>query len=159
LPSCLLGLPRAAHSRRHLFANAAIAASRVGSRASATSFSQRRRLASASVRRGSRAVTIIESEHGGVIHSCEAAKDSTAPAPISLRCASPKASGAITFNGGSPRRALDAREGVSRAHALAFEFLGMVADRLTGAGNLCGHSDRLVFRGFSLCLARCSTHV
>jgi hypothetical protein len=48
--------------------------------------------------------TIIESEHGGVIHSREAAKDSTALAPISLRRASPKASGAITFHGGSPRR-------------------------------------------------------
>ena len=33
LLSCLLGLPRAAHSRRQLFANAALAASRVAASA------------------------------------------------------------------------------------------------------------------------------
>jgi hypothetical protein len=59
--------------------------------------------------------TIIESEHGGVIHSREAAKDSTALAPISLRRASPKASGAITFHGGLPRRHDCAASGGTRA--------------------------------------------
>jgi hypothetical protein len=73
------------YSRRQLFANAAIA---LREPASAL------RLRDARCANADASEPVIESNHGAVIHSRETAKDSAAPAPISLRRASPKASDA-----------------------------------------------------------------
>jgi hypothetical protein len=94
--------------------------------------------------------SIIESEHGGVYPQPRSREGQRRTCPYILAPCKPDGIRSITFHGGSARRHDCAASGAGcgrraeRAHAHAFEFLGIVAHRLTRGGGFRGSRDRLV---------------
>jgi len=148
--------PRHSHGRGGAFlARLRTMRSGGGSMRSAKSLSQRRRqclsTAEAAIQmRGER--SIIESEHGGVYPQPRSREGQRRTCPYILAPCKPDSIRCITFHGGSARRHDCAASGAGcgrraeRAYAHAFEFLGMVAHRLTRGGGFRGCRDRLVAR-------------